>query len=877
MTLPRLHLLLSLFVLASATRAPADTLTTLDGKAYEGQIRLESADSMTMQQAVGSAVRVKLSEVLSATFGAVGPTTRPVAVKASLEPIRGPWAARDIGAAAKEGIKRSAAKVTVNVGVLKETSDAFPFFCHPLKGDGDLVGRAADASADVAGPGFMIRGGPEPDAAFACLSLPGGMLPGRPAEWVVRPAKGQPIVTKRLSRWAPPVWVKIERDAEFVYAFVSTDGQKWTPAIDDRVALPDVAFVGVLSTVMEQRKEDQGKTMQTTFDSLRVNQSNQPVGTGLRGVYIKGLVERRVDVKPTDIKLTRVDPTIDFNWQNGSPDPAVPKETYTVRWSGTLHAPLTGRYRFFADADDEMSVYIAGQRIIQKKGEGQFNLKGGRDVPIRVDFQQRNGPAIGRLQWQMDKIPRETIPSRFLFPSSADGSGGTEDGLRGEYYSDNQLGTLAEVRQDAEINFQQDNSPAEPNRNAFSVRWTGTITAPSTGKYTFYTFSDDGVRLWVNNKQLINNWKPNPGVEDSGSIQLEADKPVPIRMESYNEAGPWTSRLMWEGPELEKQIIQSDRFAPPSTKADTRIVTRDGSELTGVAVVSMDDITLRARTLADERLISMPTDRVARITLRPMTTSMLAKLASGSVGVLLTSGDFFDGQVERASDQQLFINSLVFGPRVFNLRTDVAAIALQDVRPASAKYVVRVNNGSVYMADHVSIDGGKLTVEDRAIGKVEVPADALRGIEYGGDRVAPLDAVASTVAPAAGQSASDAMTTDGTVVGVPARLLEHMPRRAIGLASGATVTFNLDGKYRNLLCSAGVPAMLLPTASVQFVALADGKEIYRSPSRTSVDDALAISVKVTNVKTLMLKVEPAKGESGIPLPGVWADALLTKP
>ena len=43
-------------------------------------------------------------------------------------------------------------------------------------------------------------------------------------------------------------------------------------------------------------------------------------------------------------------------------------------------------------------------------------------------------------------------------------------------------------------------------RTSFSVRWTGQVEAPSTGTYTFYTVSNDGVRLWVNGQQIINNW-----------------------------------------------------------------------------------------------------------------------------------------------------------------------------------------------------------------------------------------------------------------------------------------------------------------------------------------------------------------------------------
>jgi hypothetical protein len=79
---------------------------------------------------------------------------------------------------------------------------------------------------------------------------------------------------------------------------------------------------------------------------------------------------------------------------------------------------------------------------------------------------------------------------------------GTTTGLRAEYYADVGLASVAVVRTDATVNFDWSMMPPAPgmaNTN-FSVQWTGQVTAPVDGSYTFYTSSDDGVRLWVNNR-----------------------------------------------------------------------------------------------------------------------------------------------------------------------------------------------------------------------------------------------------------------------------------------------------------------------------------------------------------------------------------------
>jgi beta-glucosidase len=65
------------------------------------------------------------------------------------------------------------------------------------------------------------------------------------------------------------------------------------------------------------------------------------------------------------------------------------------------------------------------------------------------------------------------------------------------------------TRVDSQVNFNWGgNSPGNGvNANQWSAKWTGTITAPQTGTYTFAITSDDGSRLYINGQQLINNWQ----------------------------------------------------------------------------------------------------------------------------------------------------------------------------------------------------------------------------------------------------------------------------------------------------------------------------------------------------------------------------------
>lgn len=78
--------------------------------------------------------------------------------------------------------------------------------------------------------------------------------------------------------------------------------------------------------------------------------------------------------------------------------------------------------------------------------------------------------------------------------------------------------------------------------DGFSARWTRTVPFES-GLYRFAASTDDGVRLWVRDRLLIDSWKDQVATLYSGPIQLEGE--VPIKMEYYENTGVAAARLTW--------------------------------------------------------------------------------------------------------------------------------------------------------------------------------------------------------------------------------------------------------------------------------------------------------------------------------------------
>jgi hypothetical protein len=107
--------------------------------------------------------------------------------------------------------------------------------------------------------------------------------------------------------------------------------------------------------------------------------------------------------------------------------------------------------------------------------------------------------------------------------------------------------------------------------DTFSARWTGKVIPKSSGPHTFSTYGDDGVRLWVNGQQLVDDWTLHPASERSGSITLTAGQPYDIRMEFYEREGPAVARLLWSSPGVSKAPVPSTQLSPTGLGDDVLV------------------------------------------------------------------------------------------------------------------------------------------------------------------------------------------------------------------------------------------------------------------------------------------------------------------
>ena len=285
-------------------------------------------------------------------------------------------------------------------------------------------------------------------------------------------------------------------------------------------------------------------------------------GDGLAGQYFPAL-----DFK--GLPLQRVDAQINTN---AAPD-GIGANDWSARWSGEVQATRTGPYLFSKMSDDGVRLWVNGQKIIDNwtnhsalEDSGAITLEKGAKYTIVMEYYQRDQGATYQLMWTPPGGEKTLIPTTQLYAAPLKkvepGVVGTGQGLTGFYFANTELEGEPWVSEDQQIGV--DSRPVElPNLN-WSARWQGEIQATETGTFTISTISDDGMRLWIGDKQWIDDWNVHGAKENSFQIEMVAGQKYPIRLEYFQGESGAEVQLNWATP------------AGISVPVPRAIVSRDG-------------------------------------------------------------------------------------------------------------------------------------------------------------------------------------------------------------------------------------------------------------------------------------------------------------
>lgn len=139
------------------------------------------------------------------------------------------------------------------------------------------------------------------------------------------------------------------------------------------------------------------------------------------------------------------------------------------------------------------------------------------------------------------------IDPRILFTNRDE----KENGFKSEYFTNMNLeGEPARLNIDKSISFMwNDKGPFEDfQKDNFSVRWTGYLKPDKSDKYTFDVSSDDGVRLYIDDKLIINDWNDHAVLTNSYTMELNAGQLYKIKLEYYEKGGGAIIKFGWRKP-----------------------------------------------------------------------------------------------------------------------------------------------------------------------------------------------------------------------------------------------------------------------------------------------------------------------------------------
>lgn len=154
------------------------------------------------------------------------------------------------------------------------------------------------------------------------------------------------------------------------------------------------------------------------------------------------------------------------------------------------------------------------------------------------------------------------IENNFLFTNKNQKT----NGLNAEYFTNKDLkGKPAKVVVDNEVNFMwNDKGPFEDfPKDDFSVRWTGYLKPDKSETFTFDVGSDDGVRLYIDDELVINDWNDHAYLTNSYTKKLIAGKLYKIKLEYYENGGGAIVKFGWRKPndELLVDAINAAKYS----------------------------------------------------------------------------------------------------------------------------------------------------------------------------------------------------------------------------------------------------------------------------------------------------------------------------
>jgi putative heme-binding domain-containing protein len=285
---------------------------------------------------------------------------------------------------------------------------------------------------------------------------------------------------------------------------------------------------------------------------------------------------------------------------------------------------------------DTRQLGYAALIVAEGKGDAAFTAaskskKSLRDVLAAVSLIENDkvrGALYANVRPLISKLPAGLAPE----PASEEN---LDPGIHVDFFRGNpgnaDIKTFSKKKPNAGGTVKKISNNIRQARGIYGLRFTGTIQIGVDGKYTFYTNSDDGSRLYLDGKLVVNNDGNHGPEERSGSINLSPGSHK-IVVTYFNSGGGAALSASYAGPGINKQEIPANKLFVVGGETLHDLAIRAFSSIPGHDAHKFNDLAAlaqsgKSRTAAVSALLAIPADRWPKQAVRPLAEGLAAQIS----------------------------------------------------------------------------------------------------------------------------------------------------------------------------------------------------------------------------------------------------------
>jgi hypothetical protein len=489
---------------------------------------------------------------------------------------------------------------------LRGTSDQFYYVYRGLTGDGELAIRVASIDpllADWSMAGVMIRVMLTPGSPYIFMGVTANTdgLNHGVTVWG-RTAFDAPAEGESAGAMSAPYWVRVKRAGDTFSAYSSPDGKTWTENNSTAApGMPKTIYIGYAVA-----SEVAGQAITVLLDNGPTKATEPDPADGARNVlaplvrWTPGVTAALHDVYfgtnatlgPADYKgrqsltpaayfhSSGLEPGATYYWRIDE----VAADNKTVYTGDVWHftaAPATayapqpwnGLDGVSVDADLAWSPGMGALSHDVYFGKDKAAVAAGDPAVFKgnqTPWTYNPGPlaADTTYYWRVDERgPNDVVHPGLLWSFTTIGPG---IGVQARYFKGidaTGVPVLTQVENSIDHPWGGAEIAAGLSDNVSAV-WTADLEAPFTETYQLITTSDDGVRLWLDGRRLIDVWTNHGGRDDVATVNLIAGQFYRVEMDWYENTGSAVAQLAWESPSIARQIIPAGPLQLPLRATD---------------------------------------------------------------------------------------------------------------------------------------------------------------------------------------------------------------------------------------------------------------------------------------------------------------------